>query len=413
MPPGYLLDQNHIRELQAVVRERKSTPKGRRPMRRRRPVFQPTAAGYVYQCVLGMRLARVDSPTDSADIRSTEPAVLCIRLGDASAESITPFGRAAISDIRSAVLNSPVLDSKGVIVPDNVSLLSDNEKIKSIIEDHIGDGEVTMLSARYADGYFGTGSIVVGNNDFILYGVGSQVFRAVEDDGDTGVDDTFFAELSPQGFSSDRIIMWDRGGNFASGTGADAYVVFPKDSPFEAESEDAETSTTWSATSGGKWLQTEEGALPVFELITVPAAGATVIGVPAAFTQAGNFATLTIYEGTPGSETSTGDTISAYVRRGVVFAGKLYRAAGVNSNYEVLNPSPIVRGQPTGDVAAGASGTLNVYTGAFGSETQPSGSPTVSNVRNDGSCSVLQSLIATAEWVDDNGGWQFIVGKTS
>jgi hypothetical protein len=78
-------------------------------------------------------------------------------------------------------------------------------------------------------------------------------------------------------------------------------------------------------------------------------------------------------------------------------------------------PLPMLsfRGQPTADVTAGSSGTVNVYTGTFGSETQPTGTPSVSNVRNDSSCTVKGSQICTVQYVPDNGGWQFVNGKTS
>ncbi len=77
-------------------------------------------------------------------------------------------------------------------------------------------------------------------------------------------------------------------------------------------------------------------------------------------------------------------------------------------------PLPMLsfRGQPTADVAAGASGTVNIYAGAFGSETALSGQ-SISNVRNDSSCTVKGNQICTVIYVPDNGGWQFVNGKTS
>lgn len=71
------------------------------------------------------------------------------------------------------------------------------------------------------------------------------------------------------------------------------------------------------------------------------------------------------------------------------------------------------RGKPTGDVSAGSSGTVNIYTGAFGSETQPTGTPSMSSIQNDSSCTVKGGQICTVQIVPDNAGWQFVIGKTS
>jgi len=76
-------------------------------------------------------------------------------------------------------------------------------------------------------------------------------------------------------------------------------------------------------------------------------------------------------------------------------------------------PMTTVRGKPTADVSPGGSATLDIYVGAFGSETQATGNPTLTSVRNDSSCTITGSQIATAQYVPDNGGWQFIVGKTA
>lgn len=78
-------------------------------------------------------------------------------------------------------------------------------------------------------------------------------------------------------------------------------------------------------------------------------------------------------------------------------------------------PMLSARGTIASDIAAGASGTLTVFTGAYGSETTTS--QTISNVLNGSSCT-LKSNSATnihrAVWDWDNGGqWQFDVGKTT
>ena len=74
-------------------------------------------------------------------------------------------------------------------------------------------------------------------------------------------------------------------------------------------------------------------------------------------------------------------------------------------------PMAIVRGKIASSVAAGATGTLTVWTGDFGSEATTG--LTISNVFNPGSCAVTTTGIATAHYVPDNQRWQFIVGTTA
>jgi len=75
-------------------------------------------------------------------------------------------------------------------------------------------------------------------------------------------------------------------------------------------------------------------------------------------------------------------------------------------------PMTTVRGKVTpSDLASGTSGTLVIYVGAYGSETQPTGNPTITNVRNDSSCVVKANKMARAMINPDinvsGNPWQF------
>lgn len=94
-----------------------------------------------------------------------------------------------------------------------------------------------------------------------------------------------------------------------------------------------------------------------------------------------------------------------------------FRIEGVydSSNHWVLarsEPMYTFRGKPTPSaVPSGASSTVAIYTGAFGSEAQPTGSPTILNVRNDSSCTISVKIV-TCKYVPDNGGWNFEIAYT-
>lgn len=89
-----------------------------------------------------------------------------------------------------------------------------------------------------------------------------------------------------------------------------------------------------------------------------------------------------------------------------------FRVEGVydSTNHWVLarsEPCYTIRGKPTpSSVPSGSSSTLAIYTGAFGSEAQPAGNPTILNVRNDSSCTISVK-ISTIRYNPDNQGWQW------
>ena len=96
--------------------------------------------------------------------------------------------------------------------------------------------------------------------------------------------------------------------------------------------------------------------------------------------------------------------------------GFMVLGVAVSSRSLVLvTPAPmlVLRGQPTADVAAAATGTLTIYTGAYGSEATTG--VTMAGVKNNSSCTVKGSQIARAVWDGESAGtqWQFDVGKTA
>lgn len=85
-----------------------------------------------------------------------------------------------------------------------------------------------------------------------------------------------------------------------------------------------------------------------------------LLGKPAALVTAGNAATVTIYSGATGGETSLGQTVSGWVREGLVFSGQWALLAWVDDGWEVVNPALAIDGTADAAIADGASGTVSV-----------------------------------------------------
>lgn len=84
-------------------------------------------------------------------------------------------------------------------------------------------------------------------------------------------------------------------------------------------------------------------------------------GRPTSLTIALNSATMNVYTGTAGSETSSGKTVSAFVREGLVLTTETYRIGATQGGYEVLNPRLAFRGKANADIATVAVGTVSIY----------------------------------------------------
>ena len=504
---GYLLSQDHLTELQAVVRKEHSR-QGRRPQRRRQPVFQPSAGGKVYQCVMGMRLKYGNADDPESKIFK-EPAVLCVCLGDVGSESLRTFELSQVSQLRSMVVSAGVTDGYGIIVPELVDLLEQVSPIAALIEEQLGEpGGITLLRTRFATGYFGVGSLICGNDAEGFYGLGSQVFRARLGSEVPDTADKFYATLRPSGFDAEEIVVWDRGDSFESGD--DVYVEFAQSVPFDGDA--AENSEHWQPVSGD--------TLPIFEAIgsestssgTPNLAGVadddasvgtasftttegaktatilgglvrdgksytlvwtdddhyvvadpetavtgnsdqffdtidgdgdftvgtmtinatisrglcynakdyglvwdtdhwavvdpelTITGKPTALKLYGNSATVTIYKGTKGSETTISETASAWVRKGLAFSGRFYRCNWVDDSWELDDPTKEFDSVTSGALVTGDTPSIEVFIGTLGGEAGSGTSTTVRNSFGD----IASGKRIRCAWCDWSDGWEIV-----
>lgn len=81
--------------------------------------------------------------------------------------------------------------------------------------------------------------------------------------------------------------------------------------------------------------------------------------------------TMTVFWGTLGSETTTSQTLTAYLRRGLLYASKTYRLTFVEGAWEVANPTLSGIGKTNQAVgkSTGAANNVDIYSGTVGSET--------------------------------------------
>lgn len=342
MVQGYLLSRDHLEELGAVVRAHRSTPLGQRKLRRRLPVFQPTAAGKVYQCVHGMRL-KYGTVTDPESKILKEASCLCVCIGDVSIGDMRTFDISEIAELRAIVIAAGAMDASGIIVPQYVDTLRGHPKIAEITAGVTGKAvDVEIIRLRCADGYFGTGSIVVGNDAEGWYGLGSQVFRAALGEEVEGTTGKYYATLRPDGFNAefDKVVVWDRESAFSSGD--DAYVMLAKPAPFEGAAVDNET-----------WQETEAGTLPMFEAISSPGgSGASVaVGTAEEDAVAGETCDFDIGEDDP---------VTASVADGLVIDTKEYNLVEFDSGWVVIDPELGVTGTAGGDYSMGDTDTFSV-----------------------------------------------------
>lgn len=125
-----------------------------------------------------------------------------------------------------------------------------------------------------------------------------------------------------------------------------------------------------------------------------------IYGKPTALTQFGNSATITIYAGTKGSESTTETTVSAYVRTGLVLLDQPVICGWVDQGYEVLNPALEFVGKSSALKQTGETATMTIYKGTKGSET--SASATASAYVREGF--VLSAPLYRVTFID--AGWE-------
>lgn len=140
----------------------------------------------------------------------------------------------------------------------------------------------------------------------------------------------------------------------------------------------------------------------------------------------GNATTWTIYTAagtTKDSEAATSITAfskNVFCREGCVYPGITYSLYWVDGNWEVMNPSQFFRGKTTATVNAHAadSNGIDVYTDAWGAETQVAGNPRITGVYNSANCAINSGKFVTCRfsrsaYVNTAVPWEIIVADTS
>lgn len=128
--------------------------------------------------------------------------------------------------------------------------------------------------------------------------------------------------------------------------------------------------------------------------------------VPTALQKFGGNSTATVYAGaTKGSEATTSNTISAWVRKGLVFSGKTYRARWLDRGWEIEDPSLEFVAQAAADIDIGDTvGTQLIFTGSAGSETSSGTSTSVYNRYGN----ILSGAWVRCQWLDSAGTFEFV-----
>ena len=182
--PGRTIPAASYPKLVEVVRayDRTPQPPYMRPQPRRRPVFQPSPGGKVYQCVSGSKLilGTAASPDDGSIY---EPVAVCVQLGTASDDALIDFTNNQIFRLQQ------LISQLGIVGPDNTisralfQAFNEADAVTQITgrDSGIPGSGLTLLRTRFCQGYVGTGSIVIGNDTEAWYAVGNQVFEATLD----------------------------------------------------------------------------------------------------------------------------------------------------------------------------------------------------------------------------------------
>ena len=132
----------------------------------------------------------------------------------------------------------------------------------------------------------------------------------------------------------------------------------------------------------------------------------TVLVKTSAVITAGNSATVTVYSGTSGSETSTGASLSVYLRKGLLFDNARYEATWIESGWKIANPSTEFVGTAAAAIAVDTSVTQLIATGSLGSESSSGVSVTVRNSWGE----IANGMRVRCAWCDwpTGGGWEYV-----
>ena len=114
-----------------------------------------------------------------------------------------------------------------------------------------------------------------------------------------------------------------------------------------------------------------------------------------------------------GDETADTDTVPAYVRAGLCLQDKDYlllEVAGADdAAFDVLNPTRLIVGKADSAISKSTTGTISVYSGTRGSETDTTKNITAYNRMAD----IASGAWVLCEWSDWYANWEIIQAECS
>lgn len=260
---------------------------------------------------------------------------------------------------------------------------------------------------------------IVGELDGSLSATGTQTLSVFEGDplADSGRNVTV-TEVSGFTASGGDVIraykiegLWiaDTGGSGGGGGGTPSYVGTAQD--FYTTADGSGNFTTVDGTKAavirnGLVLNGED-----YELVwtdddhwEVVDPELTILVAPTALTKFGNGATCTVYAGTTGAETTVSETITAWVRKGLVFSGKKYRATWKDQGWDIEEPSLSFVAQAAADIDIGDTvSAQKIFSGSVGSETDSGVTASVYNRYGN----ILSTAWVRCVWLDSAGTFEY------
>lgn len=169
---------------------------------------------------------------------------------------------------------------------------------------------------------------------------------------------------------------------------------------------------SWGPRSGTWKLKKNTGGLMVVgipttstykRVLVAPAPMLETLGAPGANIANNATGSFSVnVGGTQGAESDTLQTLTAYVREGIVLASKRYKLRWKDGLWEVQNPIKSIVGVADADVAKGSAGTVSVWTAWTGSFADSGMNVSVTFL----GAGVSATKWVRADWVDSTGDWQ-------
>ena len=462
---GLTLSPSSYSKVTTVVRDWYRTNRSPRPGRQRAPVFQPSAGGKIYQCVYGSRLwpGSVAQP----DANVFEPKAICVQLGTNAGDELISLSNQAVLDL-SILVGIKIVGSDGRFDPDAFESFRNSDQVKEFTSELPDSAGLTALRVRSCAGYVGTGSIVCGNDTEAWTSSGGNMFTATLQAAWTnGLTHVVAQIVSNQGaydagiatliYDTVAVVNPDLSAIFLP-TNSQVLVEFPQQT-FFADDDAWSGADADLATKRLFWIHdTTYGYLPVFFLVKTPAVipivdgsgetlipaygvcltktgsdlttgrvsvkrpdtygsqnnalinGPTAVAVSGnGFAQGGNGPFIAAYDssdGSPGHGEAWGPRSGTYLLKKNTGGFRVIAVLDATNALALVQRDPMLtfRGKTDASLSKGASGTISIYAGTLGSETDT----TINMTAYNRFATVAITKWVTCSYCFDNQGWDLI-----